>query len=105
MADLLSGLLGVLVATNQSAATSNFVYERTGAKIEVADAKDPVEREYLRLLEMDNAAQADVDRWLTDNDKLAGTGASLDQSTMRARVRQRLEPVEKSYKDFLERNP
>ena len=105
MADLLSGLLGVLVATNQSAAASNFVQERTGARIEVVDSKDPVEREYLRLLEMDDAAQTDVDRWLTDNDKLAGTGASLDPSTLRARARQRLAPVEKAYKDFLERNP
>jgi len=105
MASLLSGLLGVLVATNQSQAASNLVEQRTGAKIEITDPNDPIEREYLRLLEMDNTAQADVDRWLTDNDKLAGTGASLDESTMRARARQRIAPVEKAYQNFLERNP
>jgi tetratricopeptide (TPR) repeat protein len=105
MASLLSGLLGVLVATNQPSAVSNLIRERTGAKIEITDANDPVEREYLRLLELDDAAQTEVDRWLTDNDKLTGTGASLDQGTMRGRIRQRFEPVEKAYKDFLERNP
>ena len=105
MASLLSGLLGVLVATNQPAAVSNLVHEKTGARIEVADSNDPVEREYQRLLELDDAAQTEVDRWLTDNNKLTGTGAELDQTTMRLRIRQRFEPVEKAYKDFLERNP
>ena len=105
MASLLSGLLGVLVATNQPSAVSNLILQKTGAKIEVTDPNDPVEREYLRLLEMDDAAQADADRWLTDNDKLSGTGASLDQGTIRGKIRQRFEPVEKAYKDFLGRNP
>jgi tetratricopeptide (TPR) repeat protein len=105
MASLLSGLLGVLVATNQPAAVSNLLLQKTGARIEVADPNDPVEREYLRLLAMDDAAQADADRWLTDNTRLAGTGASLDEATIRGKIRQRFEPVEKAYKDFLERNP
>src|SRR5690348_8488168 len=89
MASLLSGLLGVLVATNQPSAMSNLLHEKTGARIEVADTNDPVEREYLRLLEMDDAAQAEVDRWLTDNSKLAGTGASIDSGTMQGKIRQR----------------
>jgi len=105
MASLLSGLLGVLVATNQSAAASNLIEQKTGARIEIVDPNDPVQREYRRLLEMDDAAQAEVDRWLTDNNKLEGTGAGIDQATMQARIRQRFEPVEKAYKDFLERNP
>jgi len=105
MASLLSGLLGILVATNQPSAVSNLVQQRTGAKIEIADPNDPVEREYLRLLEMDDAAQAEVERWLKDDDKLTGAGAGIEQGTMRARIRQRFEPVEKGYKDFLERNP
>src|SRR6185369_17007397 len=105
MATLLSGLLGVLVATNQPAAVSNLVREKTGARIEVADPNDPVEREYLRLLELDDAAQAEVDQWITDNSKLAGTGAESEQATMRLRIRQRFAPVEKAYTDFLERNP
>lgn len=105
MASLLSGLLGVLVATNQPSAASNLLHEKTGARIEIADTNDPVEREYLHLLEMDDAAQAEVDRWLTDNNKLAGAGASLDAGTMQGKIRQRFEPVEKAYKDFLERHP
>jgi tetratricopeptide (TPR) repeat protein len=105
MASLLSGLLGVLVATNQPSAMSNLVREKTGAKIEIVDANDPAEREYQRLLELDDAAQAEVDRWLTSTNQLTGTGASLDPSTMRLRIKQRFEPVEKAYQSFLDRNP
>ena len=105
VASLLSGLLGILVATNQASAASNFVQQKTGAAIEVANPADPVEREYLRLLEMDDAAQAEVDRWLTNNDKLSAAGAGTDSVSMRGRIQQRFAPVEKAYQDFLQRNP
>ncbi len=105
MADLVSGLLGVLMATNQAAAASNFVAQRTGAKIEITDKNNPVEREYLRLLEIDNAAQAEVDEWITHENKFSGTGAAADPATLRGKIRQRLDPVDKGYQDFLARNP
>jgi tetratricopeptide (TPR) repeat protein len=105
VASLLSGLLGILVATNQASAASNFVHQKTGAAIEVANPADPVEREYLRLLEMDDAAQAEADRWLTDNTKLSIAGAGTDDVSMRNRIQHRFAPVEKAYQDFLQRNP
>lgn len=95
----------MLVATNQPSAASNLIQQKTGAKIEIADTSNPIELEYLRLMEMDDAAQAEVDRWITDNQKLEGTGAGIDESTMRAKIRQRFDPVEKAYLNFLERNP
>lgn len=105
MASFLSGLLGALVATNQPSAVSNLIHERTGAKIEVADPSDPIEREYLHLLELDDSAQAEVDHWITDNDKFAAVGAGTDPVELRLRIRRRFEPVEKAYREFLERNP
>lgn len=105
MASLLSGLLGVLVATNQSAAASNLVRETTGARIEIADPNDPVEREYQRLIELDDAAQSEVERWMAEDEKLAALGAGDSNPTLRLRIRQRFEPVEKAYKDFLLRHP
>jgi tetratricopeptide (TPR) repeat protein len=104
MADLVSGLLSLLTATNQAAAASNLVAEHTGVRIEVTNTNDPVEREYLHLLEMDNAAQAEVDKWITDDQKFASAGAPSEQGTLRGKIRQRFEPVEKAYKDFLTRN-
>src|SRR5678816_4014604 len=98
VASLLSGLIGVLVATNQSSAASNLVYEKTGARIEVADTNDPVERDYQSVLALDDAAQTEVERWLAENEKLNAAGAGLRAATLRARIQQRIEPVEKAYK-------
>lgn len=95
----------MLVATNQPSAVSNLIQQKTGATVEVVDTNDPVEREYLRLLEMDDRAQAEVDAWLTDSNKFSGVGAGIDQGTMRLRIRQRFDPVERAYNNFLERNP
>lgn len=105
MADLVSGLLGVLLATNQAAAASNFVAQETGARIEITDTNNPIEREYLRLLQLDNAAQEEVDRWLLEEEKFASKGAASDKGVLRARIRQRFDPVEKAYSEFLTRNP
>ncbi len=105
MASLLSGLLGLLVATNQSSAASNLVYEKTGARLEVSDPNDPVERDYQRVLALDDAAQTEVERWLADDEKLNAAGAGLSGASLRARIRQRLEPVEQEYRAFLTRQP
>jgi tetratricopeptide (TPR) repeat protein len=105
MASMLTGLLAALVATNQPSAVSNLVREKTGAKIEVAHPNDPVEQEYFRLILADQSAQDETDRWMLENERLAAAGAGDNASTLRLRMRQRFEPVEKSYREFLERNP
>lgn len=93
------------MATNQASAASNLVYERTGAQIQPGGPNDPVEREYRRVLELDDAAQTEINRWLADDDKLGAAGAGVQGGTLRARIQQRLEPVEKAYKDFLGQHP
>ena len=59
MSNLLIGLLGVLVATNQPAAVSNFVAKTTGISVpaHVRNTNDPVEMELTRIMEQDEAAQ------------------------------------------------
>ena len=105
MASIVTGLLAALVATNQPSAVSNFVHERTGAKIEITNPNDPVEQEYLRLLLADQSADEETDRWMAENERLAAAGAGDSADTLRLRIKQRFEPVEKSYREFLERHP
>jgi tetratricopeptide (TPR) repeat protein len=66
---------------------------------------DPLEAAYQKLLEQDDAAQEEVDQWIQQD--LASKEAREGQSsvTLRARVRQRLDPVRKSYEEFLLRHP
>ncbi len=105
MNDLLIGLLSALVATNQPIAVSNFVARTTGISVAIPDPNDPLEKEYNKLLEQDDAAQEEVDKWIRDNQAFSEKGAGVGDATLRARVLQRLEPVRKSYEDFLERRP
>ncbi len=105
MSDLLIGALGALLATNPPAALSNLVHARTGIPIPVTNANDPVVKEYLRLLEMDDEAQAEVDQWIRENQSLKSAGAGLDPARMRAKILARFDSVKKAYDTFLAAHP
>jgi len=105
VAELLSTLLSVLVATNTAGAVSNIVEKKTGIAVNVAVLNDPLEKEYLQLLEADDAAQAEVDQWIRDNNQFKLQGAGVESATLNLRIRKRFEPVKKAYEDFLRINP
>jgi len=105
VSNLLIGLLSALVATNQPAALSNFVAQTTGAPVNAPDPNDPVEKEYKKLLEQDDAAQEEVDKWIRDEAAFREQGAGLPGATLRARVEHRFKPVREAYEDFLRRHP
>ena len=105
MNDLLVGALSALLATNQPAALSNLVKSATGITVEIADTNDPVEREFQKLMAEDDAAQAEVDGWIKENNQFAAAGAGVDSATLNARIDQRFAPVRKAYETFLGKRP
>lgn len=109
MNQLLIGLLGALIATNQPVAVSNLVAQTTGITIKVPDPNDPVEKEYAKLLADDNAAQAEVDRWIQEmqaaEEKKETKPGSPSPVTLSLRIEQRFDPVRRAYEDFLRRHP
>src|SRR6266550_7600880 len=105
MDSFLIGLLSALVATNQPVAVSNLVRRTTGVSVSIPDANDPVEKEYHKLLELDDTAQEEVDKWIRDDTAFREQGAGLGAATLRVRVEQRLKPVRDAYDDFLRRHP
>jgi tetratricopeptide (TPR) repeat protein len=105
MDSFLAGLLGAVIATNQPAALSNFVAQKTGVSITVPNPNDPVEKEYQKLLAEDDASQAEVDKWIRDNQAFAANGAGVSQAELNRRIRERFESVRKAYEDFLKRHP
>lgn len=105
MSSLLIGLLGALAATNQPAAVSNLVATTTGISINVAAANDPVERELKKIMEEDDAAQAEVDEWIQENQKFAAAGAGAPGNELNRRILTRFEPVRKGYEDLILRYP
>jgi len=105
MDSFLIGLLSALVATNQPVAVSNFVARTTGISVAVSNPNDPVEKEYQKLLETDDAAQEEVDKWIRDETAFREQGAGLPDATLRARIEQRFKAVRDTYEGFLRDHP
>jgi len=105
VSNLLVGLVSALVATNQPAALSNLVVERTGVSLEITDPNDPVQKELKKLMEQDNEAQAEVDKWILENKEFVAKGAGVSAAALNQRILTRFEPVRKAYDDFIKRHP
>ena len=64
-----------------------------------------VEKEYKTLLAADDAAQAEVDQWIRDNDEAATKGAGVPNADLKRRIRERFAPIRAAYEDFTRRHP
>ena len=98
-------LVGLLVLTGPClAAVQAISATNTAGRSEIV-AGDPLEAEYQRLLEQDDQAQEEVDRWIQDDLATRDERGGQPSVTLPARVRQRLDPVRQGYEDFLKRHP
>ena len=105
MDNLLAGLVGALLATNQPAAVSNMIYQRTGQAVPLVSANDPVEKEFRQVMIQDDEAQQEVDQWIQENNKFAAAGAGVSRQELNQRIMKRFAPVRKAYEDFIQRHP
>ncbi len=105
MPNLLMGLLGALLMTNGPMPASNAPAPATNLTVAVPDPNDPVEKEYKKLMEDDDAALAEVDGWIRENQASQALKGGMTDEQINARIRKRLEPVRQGYEDFLRRNP
>ncbi|MEK7707140.1 MAG: tetratricopeptide repeat protein [Verrucomicrobiota bacterium] len=105
MTNLPIGLLVTLAATNQLMAATNVSQHTNTAAVAVTDTNSPVEQEFKKLEDMDDDAQAEVDKWIRDNQAFAAKGAGAPDAELNQRIRARLEPVRKAYEDFIAGHP
>ena len=105
MNNLTIGLLSALLATNQPQAVSNLIQQQTGVSVSIVNPNDPAEQELQKLMVADDAAQAEVDKWIRDNDAFAAQGAGESKAELNKRILARFESVRKGYEDFLKRYP
>jgi len=103
MSKLLFGALTMLVAAALPAADSVVVPKPVA--VAVASTNDPVEKEFKQLMEADDAAQAEVDQWIQDNQKFAAQGAGEPNADLNKRILARFDATRKAYDDFLVRHP
>ena len=59
------------------------------------------DRELQKIMEQDDEAQADADRWIRDNQKFAAEGAGTADRALNERIRRRFEPVRLAYERFI----
>jgi tetratricopeptide (TPR) repeat protein len=99
------GLLVSLAATNQLVAATKVALPTNAAVVAISDTNNPVAQEFKKLENMDDDAQAEVDKWIRDNQAFAAKGAGVPDAELNQRIRARLEPVRKAYEDFIARHP
>jgi tetratricopeptide (TPR) repeat protein len=102
--DLTTGLLSALLATNQPQAVSNLIQQNAGITVSIPIKNDPAELELERLMMDDDAAQAEVDKWIRENDEFAAQGAGVSKEELNKRILARFDSVRRAYEDFLRRN-
>jgi tetratricopeptide (TPR) repeat protein len=105
MNQLLVGLVGAVLATNQPQAVSNLIQQQTGAPVEIANSNDPAEQELQKVMTDDDAAQDEVNKWIRDNNAFAANGAGESKDELNKRILARFDSVKKNYEDFLKRYP
>ena len=71
----------------------------------MVDPNDPVEKEYQKLLDEDDQAQAEVDTWIKAENAVTADLPGASSTLLRARIDRRFEPVIKGYEEFLLRHP
>lgn len=100
---LLRGAFILLLATSSPAAVTNLVLKPVTAA--PAGTNDPVEKEFQKLMEEDDDAQADADKWIRDNQEFAAKGAGEPDAELNKRILTRFGTTRKAYDDFLTRHP
>ena len=97
-------MLSVFVAaTNDSPAMTptNAVDAATNPPAPALVAVDPVEDDYHKLLAADDAAQAEVDKWIRDNQSFLASGGGVPDAELNRRIEERLKPVRQAYENFI----
>jgi tetratricopeptide (TPR) repeat protein len=80
------------------------VVPKTASAVANKEKKDPVQEEYEKLLEQDETALKDVEKFNAEFEAFQGKGVAGPKAALAAKIDQRLEPVRKAYEDFLLRH-
>jgi len=100
--NFLIAVLGAVLAANPGAVTT-VLRQTNGASATVTN--DPVEQEYQKLVEDDDAAQGEVDKWIQDNQAFAAKGAGVPETELNRRIHEKFVPIRKRYENFIDAHP
>jgi tetratricopeptide (TPR) repeat protein len=61
--------------------------------------------EFARIEAADDAAQAEVDKWVRENNELKSKGQGVSEEALQRRINERFEPVRQAYDAFVQAHP
>jgi len=100
--------IGVLITSAAIGAATNSldpgVQTPTVVSVPVTETNAAIEKEYEKVQAEDDFAQGEIARWIAEN-HAKPKGTEVPEAELEHRVHERLEPVHKSYEDFLGRHP
>ena len=102
---LLPGLLGFLLVVGAQWAIADTMEQAPRDADELAFTNSPQDKQLEKIMEDDDAAMDEVDKWIQDNNAFKSQGAGESKSQLNQRIMARLDAVRKSYEDFLQRYP
>jgi tetratricopeptide (TPR) repeat protein len=100
--NLLIVILGAAIGANGPAETTNL---RKTNSAQATQTNDPVEKELQKLMEQDDDAQAEVDKWIEDNNHFGAKGAAIPADQLNQKIKERFAPIRKGYEDFIKAHP
>lgn len=104
MTNLVVAAVSALLATNQPAALSNLEPTQTGLAAPLGATNDPVTLALDQLMADDDAARAEVEKWIRENELFAEKDAGVTPAEMNRRIRARFEPIQQGYEKLIQQH-
>jgi tetratricopeptide (TPR) repeat protein len=102
---LLLGVFGALLAFDAPTISTNVVVQEPTVSTNVPDRNDPVEKAYRKLMEDDDDAQDEAQKWIKAAREASNRGDKGPSDTLSYRLHARFEPVRNAYAEFLAAHP
>lgn len=96
-------LLGLFLAEPAEAPKGKGV--EAGKPVTKGEASDPIQQEYQKLLEMDEAALREFEKIMEEGAAFERQGAPIPRAALIARIERAIEPVQKGYEEFVKKHP
>jgi tetratricopeptide (TPR) repeat protein len=104
MIHVFAGILGAALFANSPQVDTNLT-DLAGTTVWSAGTNDVVQQELDKVMEDDDTALDEINKWIVENNSFAAQGAGETKEQLNARIMARLGLVRTNYQDFLTRYP
>jgi len=100
---ILIAVLGAAAAATQPSVVTNKIGQTNA--VTTPATNDVIEKEYQKIVDDDDEAQAEVDKWIQENNAFAEKGAGTPPEELNRRIKEKFAPIRKRYEEFIKQHP